>query len=439
MISNENKKLARWAMDFALENGCQAAKINLYSGSNSSFELRDAKMDRLQQASENGMTIALYVDGRYGTYSTNRLDKNELESFIKNGIASTRYLAKDEAQTLPDPSRYYKGGKPDLKLLDPNFSTITPDEKIAMARSAAEEAMGKDPRIISVESSYEDGTNFGYKIISNGFEGETKGSWFTISSGVSMKGDGDARPSSYWYEAAVILKNLKKQGIGQKALERTIKKLGQHKIKSGKYTMVVDPLNSSRLVSPVINALYGSQLQQKNSFLLNKMGQQIGNQKFTLRDEPHLIGAMGARYFDNEGVATQPRTIFDKGVLKTYFIDTYIANKMKIEPTIADPSILILEPGQKDLQGLITDVNNGILVTGFNGGNSNSSTGDFSFGIEGFLIENGQTTQPINEMNVTGNFLTLWSSLAAVGNDPIESSSWRIPSLVFDGIDFSGI
>jgi PmbA protein len=439
MISNENKNLARWAMDFALKNGCQAVKVNLYAGSNSSFEMRNAKMDRLQQASENGMTIALYVDGRYGTYSTNRLDKTELQSFIKNGIDSTRYLAKDEAQTLPDPSRYYKGGKPDLQLLDPNFSNINPDNKVQMARNAGEEAMGKDARIISVESSYRDGENFEYKLFSNGFEGETGNSWFSISASVSMKGEGDARPSSYWYESALMLNDLVKEGIGEKALERTIKKLGQKKIKSGKYTMVVDPLNSSRLVSPMINALYGSQLQQKNSFLLNKIGQQIGNEKFTLRDEPHLIGAMGARYFDHEGVATQPRTIFDKGVLKTYFIDTYIANKMDIEPTIADPSILILEPGNKDLQGLIADVHTGILVTGFNGGNSNSSTGDFSFGIEGFLIENGQATQPVNEMNVTGNFLSLWSSLAEVGNDPRLNSSWRIPSLVFDDVDFSGI
>jgi PmbA protein len=439
MISNENKNLARWAMDFALKNGCQAVKVNLYAGSNSSFGMRNAKMDRLQQASENGMTIALYVDGRYGTYSTNRLDKTELQSFIKNGIDSTRYLAKDEAQTLPDPSRYYKGGKPDLQLLDPNFSNINPDNKVQMARNAGEEAMGKDARIISVESSYRDGENFEYKLFSNGFEGETGNSWFSISASVSMKGEGDARPSSYWYESALMLNDLVKEGIGEKALERTIKKLGQKKIKSGKYTMVVDPLNSSRLVSPMINALYGSQLQQKNSFLLNKIGQQIGNEKFTLRDEPHLIGAMGARYFDHEGVATQPRTIFDKGVLKTYFIDTYIANKMDIEPTIADPSILILEPGNKDLQGLFADVHTGILVTGFNGGNSNSSTGDFSFGIEGFLIENGQATQPVNEMNVTGNFLSLWSSLAQVGNDPRLNSSWRIPSLVFDGVDFSGI
>ena len=46
MITDENKKLAQWAMDYALKNGCQAAKVLLYSSSNTSFELRDAKMDR---------------------------------------------------------------------------------------------------------------------------------------------------------------------------------------------------------------------------------------------------------------------------------------------------------------------------------------------------------------------------------------------------------
>ena len=140
MITDNNKKLAQWAMDYALKNGCQAAKLVLYSNSNASFELRDAKMDRLQQASESGLSISLYVDGRYGSYSTNRLDKKELETFIKNGIESTRYLAVDEARVLPDASRYYKGGKPDLQLFDKRFETINPDDKVAIARAAAEEA-----------------------------------------------------------------------------------------------------------------------------------------------------------------------------------------------------------------------------------------------------------------------------------------------------------
>lgn len=187
MITDNNKKQAQWAMDFALKNGCQAAKVVLYANSNSSFELRDAKMDRLQQASENGLSMSLYVDGRYGTYSTNRLEKAELENFIKTAIDSTRYLAPDEARVLPDPSRYYKGGKPDLNLFDSAFYSINPDDKVERARKAAEEVMGKDGRVISVDSSYSDGENASYRLISNGFEGESKTSWFSTSATVSMK------------------------------------------------------------------------------------------------------------------------------------------------------------------------------------------------------------------------------------------------------------
>ena len=439
MISNENKKLAQWAMDYALKNGCQAAKVSLYSGSNTSFELRDAQMDKLQQASESRMSLFLYVDGRYGTYSTNRLDKKELESFIRNGVESTRYLAEDEARVLPDASRYYKGGKPDLQLLDPQFSAVNPDNKVALAQAIAEEALGKDPRIISVESSYGDGDGFSYQITSNGFEGETQQSWYSLSASVAVKGEGEARPSSYWYESSLYLDKLVKEGVGQKALERTLQKIGQKKAKSGRYTMVVDPMNSGQLLRPMLSAIFGSAVQQKNSFLLDKLGQKVGSDKFTLLDEPHLIGASGARYFDSEGVATERRSVFDKGVLKTYYIDTYNAKKMDVDPTVANPSILVMQLGNKDLNGLISDVAHGILVTGFNGGNSNSSTGDFSYGIEGFLIEKGKLTLPLSEMNVTGNMITLWNSLAETGNDPRLNSSWRIPSLVFEGVDFSGL
>ena len=439
MISNENKKLAQWAMDYALKNGCQAAKVSLYSGSNTSFELRDAQMDKLQQASESRMSLFLYVDGRYGTYSTNRLDKKELESFIRNGVESTRYLAEDEARVLPDASRYYKGGKPDLQLLDPQFSAVNPDNKVALAQAIAEEALGKDPRIISVESSYGDGDGFSYQITSNGFEGETQQSWYSLSASVAVKDEGEARPSSYWYESSLYLDKLVKEGVGQKALERTLQKIGQKKTKSGRYTMVVDPMNSGQLLRPMLSAIFGSALQQKNSFLLDKLGQKVGSDKFTLLDEPHLIGASGARYFDSEGVATERRSVFDKGVLKTYYIDTYNAKKMDVDPTVANPSILVMQLGNKDLNGLISDVAHGILVTGFNGGNSNSSTGDFSYGIEGFLIEKGKLTLPLSEMNVTGNMITLWNSLAETGNDTRLNSSWRIPSLVFEGVDFSGL
>lgn len=439
MITNENKKLAQWAMEFALKNGCQASRVSLANGSNSSLEIRNMKIDRLQQASESSLVIQLFVDGRYGSFSTNRTDKKELEGFIRNGIETTRYLAEDKARTLPDASLYYAGGQPDLELYDPKAENVNPDDKVSLAMNTCNEIMGKDERIISAESSYSDDTTFRYLVASNGFEGESSSSSFSLVASVSIRGDGDARPSDYWYDSALFYDTLIKQGHGTKALERVIRKLGQKKVASGKYTMVVDNMNSARLLSPLINALYGSSIQQKNSFLIDKVGQKIVSEKLVLTDTPHIKRAPGARYFDGEGVATKQLPVFDAGVLKTYFIDTYSANKMNVPQTISGPSILSLNMGSKDTDGLIAATPKGIFITGFNGGNSNSTTGDFSFGVEGFLIENGKLTQPISEMNITGNMLTLWSNLLEIGNDPRPSSSWKVPSLAFEGVDFSGL
>ena len=439
MITEENKQLARWAMDYALHHGAQQARILLYTESSTSFDLRNGRMDRLQQASESGLGITLFVDGRFGTFSTNRLHQEELKPFIRHSVESTRYLAEDPCRVLPEASRYYQGGLPDLQQFDACYFTYEPDEKVALAKAAAEEILGSDDRIISVETSFSDGESGSYRLASNGFEGERRGTSFGLSASVALKDVGDARPASYWYESSLFYDQLVKTGCGTKAYERALRKLGQRKVASGRYTMVVDTLCVRQLLAPMISALYGSALHQKNSFLMDSLGKQVASPLFNLLDEPHLIGANGARYFDGEGVATHPMPVFEEGVLRTYYIDTFSAKKMAVEPTIASPSLLVMMPGEKNLDELVAGVSQGILVTGFNGGNCNSSTGDFSYGVEGFLIEHGQLTQPINEMVVTGQMSDLWNHLVAVGNDARSCNSWRIPSLTFEEVSFSGL
>ncbi|MEG1585933.1 MAG: TldD/PmbA family protein [Bacteroidales bacterium] len=439
MIADHHKETARWAMQYALKNGCQNARVNISSGTSNNFEVLNDKLDTLNQSSENSMNIELFVDGRYGNYATNRINKKELEAFIKNGITTTRFLAEDPCRTLPDPVVYYKGGMPDLQITDSRFAALTPDEKIALASSVANEIYNTDKRLISVTGGYQDGTYDTYILASNGFEGERSQTYFTLSGSASIMGDGEARPSDGWYEGAVFFDKLPKEGIGKKALERVLRKLGQQKIASGKYTMVLEPIVASRLLGPVMQAISGSALQQKNSFLIDKLNQKIASDKLTLIDDPYQPGAYGSRYYNSEGVKTERRPVFENGILKTYYIDTYSGNKMQVAPTIGAPTRLTMVHGEKNIDQLIAGVDKGILVTGFNGGNSNSTTGDFSYGIEGFLIEKGVLTQPVSEMNVTGNMLSLWNSLAEVGNDPREFTSWRIPSLVFDEISFSGI
>lgn len=98
----------------------------------------------------------------------------------------------------------------------------------------------------------------------------------------------------------------------------------------------------------------------------------------------------------------------------------------------ADP--FVNEIAQKDILDLC---GSGILVTDFNGGNCNSATGDFSYGVSGFLFENGKITSPIDSMLITGNMTDLWSNLLAAGSDPVPGMSRQVPTLAFRDVTFN--
>ena len=98
----------------------------------------------------------------------------------------------------------------------------------------------------------------------------------------------------------------------------------------------------------------------------------------------------------------------------------------------ADP--FVNEIAQRDILDLC---GSGILVTDFNGGNCNSATGDFSYGVSGFLFENGKITSPIDSMLITGNMTDLWSNLLAAGSDPVPGMSRQVPTLAFKDVTFN--
>jgi PmbA protein len=440
MTREEKYSIARWAMDHALKSGAQQASVSIDENNSSRIEVRDEKIDKLEEANRNSMRISLYVDKKYSSISTNRLsNREELGRFIEEAIAGTKYLSEDEFRTLPEPDLYYKGGGGDLRTMDGNFKSVDPQDKIKYAFNVEKEVLGKDERVISVTATYNDGMSGNVMVTSNGFEGDSENSYYSLVASVSVK-SGDARPESYWYESSIFHDELIKEGIGTEALKRALDKLGQEKIRSGRMPMIVENRVVGRnLLGPVISALNGRSIQQKDSFLIGMEGEKIGSDLFTIMDDPFIVSGRGSRYFDVEGLATKKRTIFESGLLKGYYIDTYYGKKLGTEPTSGDTTNLVFQPGEKDLEGLLASIDRGILVTGFNGGNSNGSTGDFSYGIEGFLVEKGQLVKPVSEMNITGNFRQLWKNLVAVGSDVYTGSSWRLPSMIFDKVDFSGI
>ena len=404
------------------------------------MQFRDKNIEKLQEANRHSLAVSVYLNNRFSSQNTNDLRKVSLEKFIEEAVATTRYLNEDPYRRLPDP-KYYEGReRRDLEVRDPSYESVETGDRIESARQAVEAATSASSRIVSVTSGFNDSLSRLVKVHSNGFEGETEDTSFSLYANPTLKDDGGRLVEEVAYGNTKHKADLPdSRKVGAEATERALKRLGQEKVKSEVMDMVVENRQAGQMVWPLIGPMNGSALQQKLSFLEGKLGQKIASEKLTLIDDPFLLRGQGSRLFDGEGLAARRMPLIDKGVLKTYYIDTYYGRKLGMEPTSGSDSNLVFEYGAKSCEGILTGVSRGIFVTGFIGGNSNGTTGDFSFGISGLFIENGKPVKPVYEMNISGNLMTLWENLVDVGNDPDMYSGWRTPTLHFKEVQFSGI
>ena len=425
----KEKEMARYALDYALRKGCQQVRALFSSGEENEVEVRDGRVDKLHHSGGCQLSMSLFVDGSYSVITTNRLEREELERFIDKGIIGTRFLAKDPYRSLPESEMYYRGEMNDFGLYDEGFKDVEVDEKVAAAKATFDEVV--DERVISAMAGVADTETYNYVVDSNGFEGEKRRTLYMSTAQVSVVGDGDERPEDYCYVNAQHWGHLQKAGIGVEALSRAVGKIGACRVESGVYDIVVDRRVAASVVSPLISAVRGEALHMKSSFLLDKLGEKIGSDKLTMVDNPRQYGVSGARLFDNEGIAMEGMPIVENGVLKNYYISNYMSKKMGVPMTQSGTSIVDFGLGDCDTAGLIRSLGRGLYVTGFNGGNCNSTTGDFSFGVEGYWVENGVIVKPVSGMLMTGNMLTLWANLADMSNDPLGYTAWKLPSLLF--------
>ena len=433
--------------------GAEGIRLSLNKNEMDSCSMLNGELDKVSHSADRSIYIYLYVDGKYGTFSTNRLDEKEVENFISKAIIMVKMLGEDRCRRLPDPERTAKDacGGMELGLYDSHYEECTSDSRLKKAEEMSiirslPEAEGY--KVISEECEYAESLDDTILMDSQGFEGRHTETSFNCFSELTIQDNEGNRYSGYWWEASPHFDVLRLKECSHTALERAISQIGPRSRRSGRYRMIVDGTVASRLVSPLINALNASAIQQKMSFLDGSLEKKMFSEGLTIMDNARTPGKSGSRMYDSEGVATQNRAIIDHGVVKQYFVSTYMAEKTGFAPTVEDISRPCLSPfmaGKEltdlekgvSLKDILVQCGNGIYVTGFNGGNCNPVTGDFSFGIEGFAFSKGKITHPVKEMLITGNIVELWNSLTAAGTDTRSSSRWQIPTLAFENVSFS--
>ena len=413
-------------------------KLVLMENHEDNIILRDGKVEKMLRATSLSLAINLYLDGRDGFFYTNDLRPESVGRFIRQAFETTRLLEPDESRTPADPARYYRGGGPDLRNHDAELSEISPEEKIRLLHDTASEVEGTDKRIISMQTRYTDRQHKAHYLMSGGFDQSEQDSYCTLTSIVTVEGEGGQHPMDGWGETRIFFRQMPRGGIARTALQRTLRKIGQRPAPSGRYRMLLESPVAGCFLQPILNAMNGQALQQRASFLMGRLGEQVVSPLACLVDDPLQPGTRGASLFDYDGVATQRRELFTDGRLAMYFIDTPMSHKLGIPPTTQGIHRLIMQQGTKSKEEVTEGSDRAILVTDFNGGNCDPVTGNFSYGIEGFLIEKGAITQPVSGMNVTGNILDVWKRLCHVCNDADQWETEVIPTLAFEDVAFSG-
>lgn len=436
--------LAAHASDYAQRQGAQAVSVSAARSRSVELERRDGQLERLRESASAGLTLALYVDGRYSTHATSDLRWPALQAFIERAVPMTRLLSPDPHRGLTAPALYQGRADADLDLCDPTFHNVTPAQRLAAVAAiedgAREAAAACGAQVNSLSAAYSDTWSRSVLLHSNGFEGQREATLFSASASASLQDPNGKKPSDSEWRSARYRADLPDdlRGIGAEAVARARRRIGQARLPSASMTLAVDNRAARPLVSHWMRGLYGPAIQQRRSFLLDRLGQPVGNPRFSLREEPFIPRGFGSATYDSDGIPTRPRPITEGGVLQTFLIDTYYARKLGQTPTGGGTTNLILAPGARDQAAIIRDIPRGVLVTGFLGGNSDTTRGDFSHGILGFAIEDGAVTTPIGEMNITDSHASLWDRLAEVGADLYTASALQTPTLVFEGVSVSG-
>lgn len=460
-ITEEETRIADRSVVLAVEAGASSVQVTLDKARTEIYALLDGELDNIRQTGDRALTFKVYADGRYGVFSTNRLEESSIRDLLVKAVQNVRMLASDRFRKLPakeDTANDAVRGD-EMGLVWYGYDTVTADEKLAMAKNVSvfaefrEAAPDRNWKVVSEEVEYNNTLTDTYLTNSDGIHCRHTETSFEVCAQVTVEDNAGDKYSGFWWDYSISPEKVRASDCGHKAVMQAVSQIGPVNAVGGRHVMVVSNRIAGRLLQPVLDALGGRAIQQKSSFLTDSLGKQIFTKGLNIMDMPREKGKCGAILFEQDGRACLNREIITDGVVMEYFISTYMSGKLDMPATSECANRPVVKPfisselvegqdnssvsgsiGEAEILGLC---GSGILVTDFNGGNCNAATGDFSYGVEGLLFENGKVTAPICNMLITGNIVELWNNLIAAGNDPLDGMSRQVPTVAFKDVNFS--
>ena len=424
-------------LEGARERGASEADAYLVDEQHSSVRVRLSKVETVTHAREQ--RLALRVFRGKASASTSDLSRQSVERLVDEAVALARLTAPDPMAGLPDPGEY-PSTIPDLDLQDPDGHHLSPEEKITLAQRAETAALDTDPRITNSEGAefFERQAHYAYAT-SQGFFGSYRTSSFSLTVSPVAASNGEMQRDS-WYSITRKRKKLDPpEEVGRTAARRALRRLGARKVKSAEVPVVFDPETAASLVRALAGAASGPGLYRGTSFLLNRRGTKITAPAVMIVDDGTLLGGLGSRPFDGEGLPIKKTVLVNTGTLDSYLLDTYSGRKLGLPSTHhasrdgggvgVSTTNLYLAAGETSAEELIGSVKSGFYVTELIGFGVNMVTGDYSRGAVGLWIENGELAYPVEEVTIAGNLLTMFQAIDGIGSDLVLRDRTSAPTV----------
>lgn len=439
-IANGYDQMAADVLARAKACGATEADIVVADGETFSVQVRVGKVDRLTKAREKRLGLRVFIGKRSATTSTSDFSQDSLERLVVDTCTLAKAVVEDHVSGLPDAAQMATE-QPNLDLYDE--TVLNTETQIDWATRGEAAAFAADPRITNSEGAEFDSSS-GRVVLANshGFVGSYKSSSFSLSvSPIAIESGTGAMQRDAWYEVQRQFARLASaESIGQEAARRAVRRLGARKVATKRVPVVFDQEMAGSLLANLCSAISGYGLYKRASFLLDKLGHAVASDLMTIYDDGRMVGGLGSRPFDGEGLATKKNTIVERGVLKSYLLDTYSGKKLGLPSTgnasrsvgespSVGPTNFYLAPGLKSPQEIVGAVKEGLYVTELIGFGINMVTGDYSRGASGFWIENGELAYPVEEITIAGNLKQMFKDIDVIGNDLVFRGRITSPTL----------
>jgi len=455
LTSLDFESLAADVVAQALRAGASDAEAVVREGDEFSVNVRMGQVETLKESGSRGLGLRVFLGRRSASASTSDLTPDGIRQLVEGALALSRVTEEDPFAGLPEPGEF-GALTADLRLYDEDVYSLAGPERIEWARRAEAAALAADPRITNSDGgSFDAGTGRMVLANSRGFAGGYRTSFASVSAApLAMDANGQMQRDGWWSSARRLADLDSPESVGKEAARRTVRRLGARRVPTQSVPIVFAPEVARSLIGSVFEAASGDAIWRSASFLAGKLGEPIAAPEITIVDDntmmlPTGMGGFGTSPFDGEGLISLRNVVVDKGLLRTYLLNTYTARKLGMKSThnasrglAGTPGIgcgnLYLEPGTLTPEQIIASVPAGLYVTSLMGFGVNTVTGDYSRGATGLWIENGQLTHAVEEVTVAGNLALMLMNVTAIGSDLVFRGSVASPTLRIDGMTVAG-